>query len=78
MSSLITPQKTDRGWVIEIPADMAQALGVAEGSLAVMHIEEGGLQVEVLPLPSPDLKVSVRRIQEKYKDAFAEMKRLGD
>lgn len=43
MGGLITPQKTDRGWVIEIPGDMAQALGVAEGSLAVMHVEEGRL-----------------------------------
>lgn len=78
MSGIITPQKTDRGWVIEIPADMAQALGVAAGSLAVLHVAESGLQVEVLPLPSPDLQASVRRIQEKYKDAFEEMKRLGD
>ena len=37
-----TPQKTDLGWVIEIPPEMAQAMGVAEGSLVVLYPKEGG------------------------------------
>jgi hypothetical protein len=78
MSSILTPQKTDRGWVIEIPPEMAQALGVAEGSMAVLHAKAGRIEVEILPPPSPELKESARRIYEKHKDAFEEMKRRGD
>jgi hypothetical protein len=78
MSISLTPEKTDRGWVIEIPAEMASAMGVAEGSLAVLHTKAGTFEVEILPPPSPELERSVNRIHEKYKDTFAEMKRLGD
>lgn len=78
MSISLTPEKTDRGWVIEIPTEMALAMDVAEGSLAVLHTRAGTFEVEVLPPPSPELERSVERIHEKYKDAFAEMKRLGD
>jgi hypothetical protein len=78
MSISLTPEKTDRGWVIEIPTEMASAMNVAEGSLAVLHTRAGTFEVEVLPPPSPELERSVERIHEKYKDAFAEMKRLGD
>jgi hypothetical protein len=78
MSISLTPEKTDRGWVIEIPTEMASAMDVAEGSLAVLHTRAGTFEVEVLPPPSPELERSVERIHEKYKDAFAEMKRLGD
>jgi hypothetical protein len=71
------PQKTDRGWIIEIPAEMAQAMEVEEGSIAVLHIRTGTVEVEVLPPPSSELDRSVDRIFDKYKDTFEEMKRLG-
>jgi hypothetical protein len=76
--STITPQKTDLGWVVEIPPEIARALGVAEGSLAVLHPQDGSLEIEILPPPSPEIKESVRRISEKYKETFEELKRLGD
>jgi hypothetical protein len=78
MSSLLTPQKTDRGWVIEIPPEMTQALGVTEGSLAILHAKEGHIEVEVLPPPPPELEESVRQTCEEFKEAFEEMKRRGD
>ena len=78
MSGALTPQKTDLGWVIEIPKEMAQAMGVAEGSLVVLYAKTGGLEVEILPPPSPELIESVRETYEEFKEAFEEMKRLGD
>ena len=72
------PKKIDQGWIIEIPPEMAQAMGVAEGSIAVLYTKEKGIEVEILPPPSPELKSSVRRIHEKYKATFEELKRLGD
>lgn len=76
--SILMPQKTDLGWVIEIPPEMTRALGVAEGSLAVLHAKTGTIEVEILPPPSPELIESVRETYEEFKEAFEEMKRLGD
>lgn len=45
-------------WVIEIPDEMARAMGVSEGSLAVLHAARGTIEVEVLPPPSPELDES--------------------
>jgi len=78
MGSINTPTKTEQGWVVNIPSEIADSLGVAEGSIVVLHAKDGSLEVEILPPPAPELVKSSRRIFEKYKDAFAEMKRLGD
>jgi hypothetical protein len=75
--SAITPLKTDLGWIIEVPHDMAQVLGVADGSVAVLHPKAGAIEVEILPPPTDELKATARRINEKHRDAFEEMKRLG-
>ena len=77
MSSELMPHKVGDSWVIEIPDEMAQAMGVPPGSVAVLHAAQGTIEVEVLS-PSPELDESVRRIYDKYKDAFEEMNRLGD
>ena len=78
MSTSIKPHKTDLGWVIEIPSEIARAMGVEEGSRAVLHVKDGNLGIEILPPPSPALKAAARRIHDKHQEAFEEMKRLGD
>ena len=78
MSSLLIPKNTDRGWVVELPAEMTTVLGVSEGSLAVLHPKEGSIEVEILPPASKEIKDAARRLHKKYRDAFEEMKRLGD
>lgn len=78
MSSTIIPRKTDLGWVVDVPDEIAQALGVPQGSIAILHPNEGHLEVEILPPPSEELVKSVRRTAERFKEAFDEMKRLGD
>lgn len=49
MSQSLTPQKLELGWTIEIPAEMAAAMGVAAGSLAVLHTKPQGVEIEILP-----------------------------
>lgn len=66
------------GWFIEMPPEMANATSFAEGSLITIYAKQGSLYVEVLPPPSPELKASINRICNKYKEAFEEMKRRGD
>ena len=78
MSGLFSPQKIGRGWIMDIPPEMSEAMGVDEGSIIILYPHEGGMSYEILPPPSPELKASVRETYEQFKDAFEEMKRLGD
>lgn len=78
MSGILSPQKTQMGWVLEIPPEMAAALGVQPGSLAVLYPKEGVLETEILPPPSVELREDFDRLCEKYRDTFEELKRVGD
>ncbi len=78
MSKQPTIQKTDKGWIIELPDEFADEIGVEKNSIGLLGCKDGKIEVEILPPPSAELEKSVDRIFDKYKDAFAEMKRLGD
>jgi hypothetical protein len=78
MSSLLTPTKTERGWVITMTREMSRQAGVADDSLIILHLDEGTVAAEILPPATPEMKEDVRRISEKFREAFEEMKRLGD
>ena len=78
MSGLLTPQKNEQGWVVEMPPEMARLIGVSEGSRIVLHARAGSIETEILPPLSPELKELMRQICEKNKEAFEELKRLGD
>lgn len=70
--------KTDQGWIIKIPDDMVKIMGVPEGSVGVLYPSEGTISIEVLPPLEPDIKASVLQGCEEMREAFEEMKRLGD
>jgi antitoxin component of MazEF toxin-antitoxin module len=74
----LTPVKDGDAWVITMPPEMAHAAGVAEGSMLSLHFVSGAIAVEILPPATEELRAEVRRIADKFKDAFAEMKRRGD
>jgi hypothetical protein len=78
MRDVLTPEKAGRGWVMDIPPEMAAAMGVEEGSVIILYPREGGMSYRILPPPSPELKASVRETYEEFKGAFEAMKRLGD
>ena len=78
MSGILVPQKTQSGWVLEIPQEMAEVMGVVPGSLAVLYPKEGALETEILAPPSDELREDFERLYEKYRDAFEELKRVGD
>jgi hypothetical protein len=73
-----TLQGTDLSRAIELPTDITRAAGVSPGSVAVLYAEPGSLSVEILPPLSPGLKADVRRTCEEFRDAFEEMRQLGD
>jgi hypothetical protein len=74
----ITIQKSDKGWIIELPDDFTQEIGVAKGSLAVLYGSKGKVETQIIPPPSKKLRDISKRISAKHKEAFEEMKRLGD
>jgi hypothetical protein len=78
MSGSLTPTKAEWGWVIVMTPEMSQQAGVAENSLIVLHLAEGKVSAEILPPATAEMKDSVRQISEKFREAFEEMKRLGD
>ena len=78
MSELLTPQKTERGWVVNMMPEMAREASVVEGSYLVFYLSAGPVSVEILPPATDEMKQSVEASMDKFKDAFAEMKRLGD
>jgi hypothetical protein len=71
-------QRTDLNWAIELPVDITRAASVSPGSVAVLYAEPGSLSLEILPPLSPGLKADVRRTCEEFRDAFEEMRQLGD
>jgi hypothetical protein len=78
MGDVLSPQKTGRGWIIEVPSEMAAAMGVDKGSVIVLYPHEGGMSYEILPPLAPNIRDSVLQTCAEFKEGFAEMKRLGD
>jgi hypothetical protein len=78
MAGIITPRKTELGWIMEIPDEMAAILKVEPGSIAVIYPKEGAMETEILPPPSAELKEDFERLFNKYQETCKELKRIGD
>ena len=78
MNNVLSPQKTVRGWIIEIDDEFALELGVAKGSIALMNARNGKIETEVLSPSSPNLDKTVDRLYEKYQDYFSVIEKIGD
>lgn len=78
MENVLIPHRSEKGWVLDIPSEMAQEMGVMDGSFAVLTPRQGGIEIEVLSPPSRELKSSVYRIAEKYREVFEVLDRHGD
>ena len=70
--------KSEQDWIIEIPDDFAETIGIEKNSMGLLQFKDGKIEVEILPSPSPQIKEISQRLGEKYRDYFAEMKQLGD
>ena len=77
MSELIL-KKSNKGWIVELPEDFTDTLGVQKGSMAVLYAGEGKIEADIIPPPSSKLKNISTRIAEKYREAFEEIKQLDD
>lgn len=78
MTAVLTPQKSETGWIMEVPVEMAETMKVAPGSFVLLYPKEGTIDMEILPAPSAELMADFERMYDKYKDTCAELERLGD
>ena len=78
MESTTTLEKTYSSCVVELTPETQKHLGIAEGSIVILHKKNDGIEVEILPPPSPEFVALSERLHEKYKDVFEELKRIGD
>lgn len=78
MSNQLAFSQTEQGWTATMPPEMAHQAGVEENSLFIVHLKDGVITTEILPPISDETKQRVKDSISKFKDAFAEMKRLGD
>ena len=78
MSAVLTPRKTEQGWIIDLPDEMAQTIGVEAGSLVVLYANEAGLSTEILPPVSQKIKDISQYLLTKNRAVYEELKKLGD
>ena len=65
-------------WLIEIPEQIIKELDLTEGSQIALTINDGEVSGDVLPPLSPEMKAVSKRILEKNREVYEELKRLGD
>jgi hypothetical protein len=63
--------RIDQGWAMPMLPEMAAAAGVAEGSILVLHLQPGKIEVEVLPPPTEEMKQGVQESIDKFGEAFS-------
>jgi hypothetical protein len=70
--------KTEKDtWILELPAEVCQREGFAEGTMVSLTIRDGGIKTSIIR-PSVEIENFVSRIIEEEKEFFEEMKRIGD
>ena len=65
-------------WLVEIPSNIIEELDLAKGSKIALTVKNGEVSGDVLPPLSPKLKAISKRILEKRRKVYEELKRFGD
>jgi hypothetical protein len=78
MSRITTPRKTELGWVIDLPPEIAETLAVEPKSIVLLYAKEGTLATEILPPPTAEVETEFARLWEKHQATMTELQRLGD
>ncbi len=65
-------------WLVEIPSNIIEELDLADGSRIALTVNNGEVSGDVLPPLSPELKAVSKRILEKRRKIYEELKRFGD
>lgn len=64
-------------WILEVPKEICQREGFAEGTLVSLTLANNSISAKYLK-PSKEIDDFVDSVIEEEKEYFEEMKRLGD
>lgn len=64
-------------WTVEIPPEIIEAQGLASGTLVALTYNAGKIECEII-MPSLKLSDIPKRILEKRREVYEELKRIGD
>ena len=64
-------------WILEVPAEVCQKEGFAEGTLVSLTIRNGGIQTSFIH-PSEKARKSAERFVGKYGDFMEEMQEIDN
>ncbi len=64
-------------WILELPAEVCQREGFAQGTMVSLTFKDGGIQSLIIR-PTQKSKGSAKRFIEKYGDFMKDMERVGD
>jgi hypothetical protein len=78
MSDQAIIEKTEQGWIIELPDEFSKNIGVAKNSIGLLEYKNGKIEVEILPPVSDEIRELSARLGVKHKEYFEKMKNIGD
>ena len=64
-------------WILEVPAEVCEREGFAEGTMVSLTFKNGAIQSSYIR-PSAETENFLDRVVEEEKEYFEEIKRLGD
>lgn len=64
-------------WILELPAEICEKEGFAEGTLVSLTFRNSGIKSSYIK-PSIETESFLDRVVEEEKEYFEEMKRIGD
>ena len=65
-------------WILELPAELCRREGFAQGTLASLTFKDGAIQASFIRPPSKKLQDISKRLLDKNRALYEELKRLGD
>lgn len=74
---LKTVKREKDTWILELPVEICQKEGFADGTLVSLTFKNGAIQSSYIR-PSAETESFLDRVVKEEKEYFEEMKRLGD
>lgn len=65
-------------WILELPVEICQREGFAEGTLVSLTIKNSGIQASFIKPPSKKLQEISKRLLKENHELYEELKRIGD
>ncbi len=65
-------------WILELPSEICEKEGFAEGTLVSLTIKNSGIQASFIKPPSRKLQDISKRLLKKNQKLYEELKQIGD